>query len=129
MFSKNSVTLVGNIGKVEILENDGKKMAIVNIATNENWKNADGEKQERTTWTRCVAFSANTVNFIEKYLTVGRYVHAEGSLRNREYEQDGERKFSTEVILSDISPLDKKPGQPDTTDEAPAEPKKARAKK
>ncbi len=109
MFTKNHVQLIGNIGNIETKETKGKKRVILSVATNEAWKDNDGNKQERTNWTQCVIFRPNAVSFAEKYLSTGRYVHITGSLRSEKFEHDGETKYATNLIVDEINPLDPKP--------------------
>lgn len=108
MYTKNQVELIGNIGSINIEGEGDNRRAILSIATNEAWKGDDGKKQERTNWTRCVIFRKTTVDFADKYLDKGRYVRVEGSLRTNSYEKDGETRYSTDVIVSDVNPLDSK---------------------
>ena len=70
------------------------------IATSESWKDKNtGERRERTEWHRVVIFSEGLANIAEQYLRKGSKVYLEGSLQTRSYEQDGIKKYSTEVVL------------------------------
>ena len=69
----NKVTLIGRLGQdPEIrFSGDGKAIATFSVATNESWKNKDGEVQERTEWTRCTASGATADNYAKPYITKG----------------------------------------------------------
>lgn len=100
----NSVRLIGNMGfdpDVRVFEN-GKKMVKFNLATTEKIKDEGGEYQDNTTWHRIVAWG-KLGNRIEKTATKGTRVLVEGKLNNRYYiAADGQRKFYSEVVISDF---------------------------
>gem|GEM_PF-300017 len=102
----NKVNLIGNLGKdPEIKEFDsGKKMAKFPLATSENYKNEKGEKHTETTWHNIVLWNG-LASVAEKYLTKGRQVAVEGRIVYREYEKDGDKKWITEVIVSQMQML------------------------
>jgi len=101
---RNKVQLIGRLGdKVEIktLEN-GKIVGNVNIATNEVYRNAKGEKITETTWTHLVIWGKNA-EILEKYTDKGSEIAIEGKLSNRSYtDKNGEKKYVTEVIVNEI---------------------------
>jgi single-strand DNA-binding protein len=101
--SVNKVILVGNLGRdpeVRTL-NSGDKVANLNLATSETWRDRNsGERKERTEWHRVVIFNDNLVKVAENYLRKGSKVYIEGALQTRKYtDQSGAEKFSTEVVL------------------------------
>jgi single-strand DNA-binding protein len=101
---RNKVQLIGNLGKnPEIITLDsGKKLAKFSLATNENYKNAKGEKVTDTQWHNLVAWN-KTAEIIEKYLTKGSEIAIEGKLTSRSYEtKEGEKRYITEVIVSEV---------------------------
>lgn len=101
---RNKVQLIGNLGNnPEIITLDsGKKLAKFSIATNENYKNAKGEKITETYWHNLIAWN-NTAEIVEKYLQKGNEVAIEGKLTNRSYEdKEGNKKYITEVIVNEV---------------------------
>lgn len=101
---KNKVQLIGNLGmnpEIKTLES-GKKLAKFSIATNESYKNAQGEKVEDTQWHNLVAWG-KTADIIEKYLQKGNEVAIEGKLNNRSYEdKDGNKRYITEIVVNEL---------------------------
>ncbi len=99
--SVNKVILVGNIGRDPEIRTmqSGDKVANLSIATSERWKDRNGERQERTEWHRVVIFSQPLVNLTENYLKKGSKVYLEGQLETRSWEQNGEKKYTTEIVL------------------------------
>lgn len=107
---KNKVQLIGNLGmNPEVKEfSEGKKIARFSLATNESYKNAQGEKIKETQWHNLVAWN-NTAVYAEKYLKQGYEVAIEGKLVNRSYEgKDGKKRYVTEVVVSEILVIRKK---------------------
>lgn len=64
----NKVQIIGNVGQVEIRQSNGKKVASFSIATNENYKDKNGNKVTKVNWFRVAAFSDHYVELIEKYV-------------------------------------------------------------
>ncbi len=95
----NKVILIGNLGtdpEVRALES-GVKVANFNIATNETYKDKNGEKQERTEWHRIVLWRG-LAEIAETYLKKGDRIYIEGRLRTRQWEdKEGVKKYTTEV--------------------------------
>jgi len=101
---RNKVQLIGNLGnnpEIITLES-GKKLAKISIATNETYKNAQGEKVTDTQWHNVVAWN-KTAEIIEKYLQKGSEVALEGKLTSRSYEdKDGTKKYITEIVCNEL---------------------------
>jgi len=100
--SVNKVILIGNLGDnpdVRTMQS-GDKVANLSIATSESWKDRNtGERQERTQWHKVVIFNKGLVTVCENYLKKGAKVYIEGQLETRSWEQDGQKKYTTEVVL------------------------------
>jgi len=107
---RNKVQLIGNLGNnPEIITLDsGKKLAKISIATNETYKNAQGEKVTDTQWHNVIAWN-KTAEIIEKYLEKGNEVAIEGKLTSRSYEdKDGTKKYITEIVCNELVMLGSK---------------------
>jgi single-strand DNA-binding protein len=101
---KNHVQLIGNVGQEPTITNleSGKKVARFSIATNENYKNAKGEKQTDTNWHTVVAWG-KTADIIEKFVSKGKEVGIVGKLKTRTYTtDDGNQRYVTEVVANEI---------------------------
>ena len=104
---RNKVQLIGNLGNDPEIINleSGKTLAKFSIATNENYKNAKGEKVTDTQWHNVVAWG-NTAKIVESYLTKGKEVAIEGKLTSRSYEtKEGEKRYTTEIVCSELMML------------------------
>ena len=101
---KNKVQLIGNVGnapEIKSLES-GKKVANFSIATNEFYKNLNGEKVQNTQWHNIVAWG-KIAEIVEKFVGKGKEVAIEGKLTSRSYETEaGEKRYVTEVVASEI---------------------------
>jgi single-strand DNA-binding protein len=99
--SVNKVILVGNLGadpEVRSMQS-GDKVVNLSIATSESWKDKSGEKQERTQWHKVVVFNQGLAKVCESYLKKGAKVYIEGQLETRSWEKDGQKNYTTEVVL------------------------------
>jgi len=108
---KNKVQLIGNLGKAPEVRNteSGKKLVRFSIATNESYRNSDGEKITQTQWHNLIAWG-KIAEIAEKYLMKGTEVAIEGKLMNNNYtDKDGIKKYSTEIQVHDILLLGSKP--------------------
>jgi len=106
---RNKVQLIGNLGNDPEIINleSGKTLAKFSIATNENYKNANGEKVTDTQWHNIVAWG-KTAQIVEKYVSKGKEVAIEGKLTNRSYEnKKGEKRYITEVVCNELLMLGK----------------------
>jgi single-strand DNA-binding protein len=108
----NKVILVGTLGKdPEVRYSQaGAAMTSVSVATNESWKDKNGEKQERTEWHR-VKFFGRLAEIAGEYLKKGGQVYIEGSLRTEKYtDKQGVEKYSTDIIANEMQMLGGMPG-------------------
>ncbi len=100
--SLNKVILVGNLGRdpeIRSMQN-GDKVANLNIATSENWKDRDGNRQTKTEWHRVVIFG-KIAEVCERYLKKGSKILIEGKLVTRKWvDQNNNDKYTTEVVVS-----------------------------
>ncbi len=100
--SVNKVILIGNLGndpEIRSFQNGGR-VANLSIATSESWKDKNtGERRDKTEWHRVVIFNEGLVKLSESYLKKGSKVYIEGQLETRKYEQNGDTKYTTEVVL------------------------------
>lgn len=108
----NRVTLIGNLGKeVEstTLES-GVKVAKFSMATNESYKDKNGEWQTITTWINVVCWRG-LADIAEKYFKKGSLVYVEGKLSNRSYQdKEGQNRYITEVVANVVRLLEKREG-------------------
>ena len=101
---RNKVQLIGNLGNnPEIIALDsGKKIAKFSLATNETYKNAQGEKVTETEWHNIIAWN-KTAEIVEKYLEKGKEVAIEGKLANRSYDdKEGNKRYITEIVCNEL---------------------------
>ena len=103
MASLNKVILIGNLGRdpeTRYLPN-GDAVANISVATTDTWKDKNGEKQEKTEWHR-VTLYRRLGEIAGEYLKKGSQVYIEGRIEYREYEKDGQKRYSTDIIASEI---------------------------
>lgn len=100
----NKVILVGNLGKDPEVRYTPGGQAVANftIATNENWTDKQGQKQERTEWHRIVVWG-KAAELCGEYLSKGRQVYIEGRLQTREWtNKEGQKQYTTEVVANPV---------------------------
>ena len=102
MASVNKVILIGNLcadPEVRTFANGGK-VCNIRLATNERWKDREGNKKERVEYHTVAVFSEGLVRVCEQYLRKGSKVYIEGKLQTRKWQdQSGQDRYSTEVVL------------------------------
>ena len=102
--SINKVILIGNLGGDPELRHTVSNIPVVNftVATNENWVNKEGVREERTEWHRIVAWR-RLAEICHEYLRKGTQVYIEGKLQTRSWEdQNGQKRFMTEVVADEM---------------------------
>ena len=111
----NKVILVGNLGRdpeTRYLPSGGA-VTNVSLATSRSWKDRDsGEQKEKTEWHRVVFFN-RLGEIAGEYLKRGSKVYVEGELRTREWEKEGQKHFTTEIVANEMQMLDSKGGTSD----------------
>jgi len=110
MASVNKVILVGSLGRdpeVRYMPN-GEAVANFSMATSENWKDKQGQKQERTEWHNIVAYR-KLAEIIGEYLKKGAPVYIEGRLQTRKWQdKEGNDRYTTEIIADQMQMLGSK---------------------
>lgn len=100
----NKVIIIGNLGadpETRYMPN-GNAVCNITLATTDSWKDKQtGQQQERTEWHR-VVFFGRLAEVAGQYLRKGSKVYIEGRLQTREWEKDGIKRYTTEVVV-DVS--------------------------
>jgi len=111
--SLNKVMLIGNLGKDPELRytSGGVAVATFSLATNESWKDQDGNTQERTEWHNIVAWK-KLAEICGEWLKKGKKVYIEGRIQTRSYDDKntGAKKYMTEIVAENMIMLDGKGG-------------------
>ena len=105
MAGVNKVILVGNLGADPEARslNNGGEVVNMRVATSEQWKDRDGNRQERTEWHRVAIFNQNLAKVAKNYLRKGSKVYLEGQIQTRKWtDQSGQERYSTEVVLQNF---------------------------
>ena len=103
--SLNKVMLIGNLGKDPEVKYtpSGTPVAKLTLATNERYKDKDGQWQDRTEWHNIVLWQ-RLAEIAGEYLKKGSKVYIEGKLQTRSWEdkQTNQKRYMTEVVASDL---------------------------
>lgn len=106
--SVNKVTLIGTLGRdpeVRYMPN-GNAVANISLATDESYNDkATGQKVEQTEWHRITIYG-KLAEICQQYLKKGSRAYFEGKLRTREWEKDGIKRYTTEIICNEMMMLD-----------------------
>src|SRR3990167_9277069 len=116
MPSVNRVILVGHLGADPEQRFLPSGTAVVNftVATTDRWKGDDGDKKEKTEWSRCAAFG-KTAEVSAEYCHKGSRVYVEGKLDTRKYQKDGQDHYATQIRVDRVQFLSPKGTKPATT--------------
>ena len=114
----NRVQLIGHLGQdpeVKYTE-QGTARTTFSVATSQRWKDVDGQGQEATEWTRCVAWGA-LAEFCAQYVCKGSRIYIAGRLHTVRWNdaETGERHARVEIVLDDLILLDRRDGVGMTT--------------
>ncbi len=103
MAGVNKVIIVGRLGADPETKQvgNGGTVARLSVATSENWVDKEGQKQERTEWHRIVVWG-KLAEICGRHLSKGRQVYVEGRLQTRSWEDNGTKKYSTEVVANTV---------------------------
>jgi single-strand DNA-binding protein len=102
MASVNKVILIGNVGRDPEIRymQSGEPIANFTLATNEVWNDKSGQRQERTEWHRVEVFG-KTAQVVRDYVTKGKPIYVEGSIRYEEWtDKDGNKRNTTRIRVS-----------------------------
>ena len=107
--SLNKVILIGNLGadpEVKSTANGGR-VATLSLATSQQWKGADGQKQDKTQWHRVICWNNKVgqqlADIAEKYCKKGEKVYVEGEIEYRSWEdKDGQKRYTTEIRCREL---------------------------
>lgn len=108
----NKAILIGNIGKEPELKKVGEvSYCAFTLATNESYKDKNGEWQTKTEWHNIVVWR-NAAEYAAKYLKKGNLTSIEGKITTRSWEdKEGNKKYTTEIIAERVKLLEKKTKQ------------------
>ena len=129
MSSVNKAILIGRVGRdpESRFLASGEAVCNFSIATSEQWKDKNGEKQEATEWHR-ISFFGKVAEVCAQYLKKGSTVYIEGSIRTRKWtDKDGTEKYSTEIKGERMQMLGGRTA-PSDAEETPAQEKKSPSK-
>jgi len=104
MSKTNSVRLIGHLGQDPKLVSNGEQSSVVSfsLATNETYKDANGNKATRTEWHNIVSFG-RVANLIIQYCKRGEFIMLNGRLQTRQYtNKEGQQRYVTEIITEEI---------------------------
>lgn len=105
--SVNKVILVGRLGKDPETRymTSGEAVTNATLATSENWKDKNGEKQERTEWHNLV-FYRRLAEVAGEYLKKGSQIYVEGRIQTRKWQdKEGKDRYTTEIIVNEMQML------------------------
>jgi single-strand DNA-binding protein len=123
MPSLNRIQLIGHLGKDPELHTTptGKQVCTFSIAVSRRWKTSAGEDKETTDWFNVEAWG-HLGEICKQYLRKGRLVFLEGQLRTERYEHEGDTRYYTKVVATQMQMLDRKAEElPAVESEEPAE--------
>ncbi len=106
----NKVILVGNVGndpECRTMPN-GNAVSNISLATSDSWKDKNtGEKKEKTEWHR-VIFKNRLAEIVDQFVKKGSKIYVEGKIQTRSWEQNGEKRYATEIVGFEMQMLDAK---------------------
>ncbi len=106
----NKVILIGNVGKDPVIRNinENTPVATFTLATNEVYKDQNGQLQKVTEWHNIVAWR-NNAQLAEKFIKKGSQLYIEGRIKSRSYtDKDNQTRYITEIVADKIQLLGKK---------------------
>jgi len=107
-YGLNKVQLIGHLGSDPELKYTDSNIPVTsfNIATNESYKDQNGDLVERTEWHRIVAWR-KLAELFHQYLKKGSKVYVEGKLQTRSWDdKDGNKRYTTEIVVNEFVFLD-----------------------
>ncbi len=110
MAGVNKVILVGHLGGDPEMKygSSGAAFTTFTMATSDSWVK-DGQREERTEWHRVIAFG-KLAEICAKWLHKGKQIYLEGRIQTRSWEQDGVKRWTTEIVAGTMQMLGSKDG-------------------
>ena len=101
--SLNKVMLIGNVGNDPDVRatSSGTQVAKVSLATNRQWKDGSGQQREKTEWHR-LTFFGRLVDIVDQWVKKGDRLYVEGRIEYSESETDGQKRYWTDVIVTEM---------------------------
>ncbi len=108
----NRVQLIGYLGKdpETRFTPTGQKVCNFRVAVSRHWTGKEGESKEATEWINIEVWG-RLGEICQEYLKKGSLVYLEGRLHTDQYEKEGEKRYFTSVVASQMQMLDRKPGE------------------
>jgi len=124
----NRVILIGNLGKDPdvITFDNGVKKATFSLATSESYKNKEGNRVDQTEWHNIVMWRG-LADIAERFLRKGNQIYLEGKLKTRSYEQDGIKKYITEIFVDNMTMLGSRKDSSENQDTGSSKPASSQA--
>ncbi|MFO7587223.1 MAG: single-stranded DNA-binding protein [Gemmatimonadota bacterium] len=119
--SLNRAEIIGNLGADPELRSttSGVRVATLSVATNRSWTDRQGQAQEKTEWHRIVCWD-RLAEVCERFLKRGDRVYVDGSIEYRQYQQDGQTKYITEIRAREMIMLGGRGESADVGESAPS---------
>jgi len=102
----NEVTLIGNVGRDPefITMKNGKLMGKVTVATTKKFKDANGERKDKTEWHNVIVWNDKLASVLQKHLVKGSKVYVKGEIQTRKYQnKEGQDCYATDIVISDFA--------------------------
>lgn len=109
----NVAILIGRLGKDPEVRytQDGSMVTSFSLATDEKWKDKNGDYQQKTEWHNIVAFG-KLAEICGNHLSKGSLVFVDGKISTKQWEdKDGVKRYKTEIIIGEMKMLEKKTGE------------------
>jgi single-strand DNA-binding protein len=124
--SLNKIMLIGNVGNDPEISStaNGNQNAKFSLATSRTWKDNSGQQQEKTEWHRCTAWG-KLAEIIGMYVKKGKQIYVEGSVEYSETENEGQKRYWTNINVRDMQMLGSKNDDgwtPEATPQTPPKP-------
>ena len=103
---KNFVQLFGRIGKIETVTFDGGSLTKLSVATDESYKDKQGNKVDKTEWHN-VIYYGKAGEIVAKYFSKGQRILLTGKLQTRSWEKEGQKHYTTEIIANTFEFIEK----------------------
>lgn len=120
--SVNKVQLIGVLGREPEIRTmpNGNSVANINLATDESYNDKQtGQKVEQTEWHRVTVYG-KLAEICQQYLKKGSRAYFEGKLKTREWEKDGVKRYTTEIVCDEMMLLDRADNAQSQPGHAPA---------